>query len=141
MTRVYWDTMLFAYLTEGNPEFGPTVRATRQAMLERGHRLCASMFTLCELAVLPTKRDDLAAIEALQDLFSSTALDVLPLRPDAVPHFARLRATTGVSTPDALHLAIAAAAKVDVFLTNDRRLQKLHVPGIGFIAGLDAGLY
>ncbi|HEY7838794.1 MAG TPA: hypothetical protein VIC54_09360 [Terriglobales bacterium] len=43
--------------------------------------------------------------------------------------------------PDALHLAIAATAGVNLFLTNDRRLHRLKVPGIDFIAGLDTNLY
>jgi len=43
--------------------------------------------------------------------------------------------------PDALHLAIAATAGVNLSLTNDRRLHRLKIPGIDFIAGLDTNLY
>jgi hypothetical protein len=45
-----------------------------------------------------------------------------------------------VSPPDAIHLASAAHASVDLFLTNDRRLQGLVIPGIDFIAGMDVNL-
>jgi predicted nucleic acid-binding protein len=40
-------------------------------------------------------------------------------------------------TPDAIQLACAAAAGIDLFITNDDRLSKFHVQGIHFITGLD----
>jgi len=42
---------------------------------------------------------------------------------------------------DAIHLACAAQAGVDVFLTNDQGLARQIVPGIQFIAGLDCNLF
>ncbi len=35
----------------------------------------------------------------------------------------------------------AGAAGVDLFLTHDKDLQKMHVPGIHFIAGLDGNVF
>ncbi len=141
MTRVYWDTMLFIYLAEGNTDFSPRIRQIRERMRLRGDRLCASLVTLCELLVFPCRHRDWALAAKWRELFSSAELEVLPLVAEAADPFASLRAFEDLDPPDALHLAIAAAAGVDLFLTNDRRLQKLHVPGISFIAGLDAGLY
>ena len=46
-----------------------------------------------------------------------------------------------VTPADAIHLASAAAAGVDLFLTNDRALQPLLIPGIHFIAGLGVNLF
>ncbi|MGH9488270.1 MAG: type II toxin-antitoxin system VapC family toxin [Terriglobales bacterium] len=140
MIRVYWDTMLFAYWLEDSAEFRERVGQIHRAMQQRGQRLCASVFTLCELLVSPRRRQDGVATQRLQAFFASSELDLLSLAPAAAPHFAAARCA-GASTGDAVHLAIAAAAGVDLFLTNDRRLQKLHVPGIAFIAGLDSGLY
>ena len=48
--------------------------------------------------------------------------------------FGRLRAKHRTSAADTIHLACAAVAGVDLFLTNDKDLVKLHVPGIKFIA-------
>jgi predicted nucleic acid-binding protein len=42
---------------------------------------------------------------------------------------------------DAIHLACAAQAGTDLFLTNDKRLVGKFVPGIQFIAGLDMQLF
>jgi predicted nucleic acid-binding protein len=35
---------------------------------------------------------------------------------------------------DAIHLACAASAGIDLFLTGDKQLTKLDIPGIQFIA-------
>ncbi len=51
--------------------------------------------------------------------------------------YASLRATHRIRNPDAIQLACAAHFGVDLFITNDRQLQKLDVPGIGFIASLE----
>ena len=39
-----------------------------------------------------------------------------------------------------LHLACAAEARVDLFLTHDKRLAKKIIPGIQFIATLDTDI-
>ena len=41
---------------------------------------------------------------------------------------------------DSIHLAYAAIAGVDLFITNDKDLPKLHFPEIKFIAGQDTNL-
>jgi hypothetical protein len=45
--------------------------------------------------------------------------------------------TLGTSPADAIHLASAAQAGTDLFLTNDKSLVGKIVPGIQFIAMLD----
>jgi len=54
--------------------------------------------------------------------------------------FGRIRAKYRTSAADTIHLACAATAGIDLFLTNDNQLPKLHIPGIKFIAGLDTNL-
>ena len=53
---------------------------------------------------------------------------------DAVNTFSNLRSVHKIKTADSIHLASAGAAGVDLFLTGDKDLTKLHVPGIHFIA-------
>ena len=38
---------------------------------------------------------------------------------------------------DAIQLACAAAAEVDLFITNDSRLNRRNIPGVKFISGLN----
>jgi len=51
--------------------------------------------------------------------------------------YASLRATHTLCNADAIQLACAAHFGVDLFITNDKNLHRLDVPGIGFIAPLD----
>jgi uncharacterized protein len=65
---------------------------------------------------------------------------VLPFTAEAADHYARIRSAIAVSPADAIHLACAAQAGVDLFLTNDRGLVGQIVPGIQFIASPDTDL-
>ena len=103
--------------------------------------VCSSLFALSELLVRPTKLRNLPAIDTIEDYFSSDEVTLLSYSEQAVRMFAELRANHGVKPLDAIHLAIAAHAGVDLFLTNDHRLQKLVVPGLPFIASLDTDLF
>jgi predicted nucleic acid-binding protein len=48
----------------------------------------------------------------------------------------RFAVTARFRPPDAIQLACAAAASVDLFITNDERLRVKHVDGIQFIVPL-----
>jgi predicted nucleic acid-binding protein len=47
-----------------------------------------------------------------------------------------IRSTTSIKGPDAVHLACASEARIDLFVTNDNRLQGKRVEGIQFIVPL-----
>jgi len=51
--------------------------------------------------------------------------------------YSMIRAESRVSQADGIHLATAAAAGVDLFVTNDGDLRKLVIPGIRFFADVD----
>jgi uncharacterized protein len=50
--------------------------------------------------------------------------------------YAALRSERSLKAPDAIQLACAATASVDLFVTNDDWLQGRHVGGIQFIVPL-----
>ena len=54
----------------------------------------------------------------------------LPFLENAVDTFSDLRSIHRIKTADSIHLASAGAAGIDLFLTGDKDLTKLHVPGI-----------
>jgi predicted nucleic acid-binding protein len=139
--RIYWDTMLYAYWFEDNPDFGDRVQQIHEAMQQSGDSLCSSLFVLSELLVGPVKTRDLASADAIEQFFHSDAIALIPFTAESVRIFADLRAIHGIKSLDALHLAIAATARVDLFLTNDRRLHRLKVPGLPFIASLNTDLF
>lgn len=141
MSRIYWDTMLFVYWTEGNPDFGPRMKEIRRAMLDRGDELCTSIFTVGELLTGPRKRGDEQLVQRLIRLFKSDELTLLPFTLETGDSYSRIRAQSNVQPADAIHLATAAEAGVDLFLTNDRKLQTLHIPDIHFISGLEGRVF
>jgi predicted nucleic acid-binding protein len=73
--------------------------------------------------------------------FDSPQIELISFTPEKADTYARIRAEYRVSPADAIHLACASNAGVDLFLTNDNRLRSLAVPGIHFVAGMDVNLF
>ncbi len=132
--------MLFIYLLEANPIFGTRVRRLHQEMLRRGDILCTSIFTVGEVLTGPRKRNDIAAVNSLKKFFGGKEIELLPFTIETADRFSIIRAEERVSQADGIHLASAAAAGVDLFITNDDKLRKLRIPGIRFFVDLEAKL-
>jgi predicted nucleic acid-binding protein len=133
--------MIHAYWFEDNDALSIRVQQIHDTMQQRGDQLCSSLFVLSELLVGPIKEHNLAAADAIEQFFDSDAVSMIPYARQSVRTFAELRANHGVKSLDAMHLAIAASAGVDLFLTHDRRLHKLILPGLPFIASLETDLF
>lgn len=141
MSRIYWDTMAFIYLAENHPVFGPKIHRIYRRMYERGDTLCTSTLTLGEALVGAIKSKDVELSEKIKAVLSSNEVELLPFRARTAEIYAEIRSGYPVKSPDAIHLATAAEAKTDVFLTNDTQLRQLTIPGIQFIAGLDGSIF
>jgi uncharacterized protein len=142
MSRVYWDAMLFIYLIEGNPQHGPRVKAIHEEMVRRGDTLCTSVFTLGEVLAGPRKVRADSVVERVRRFFlHSGKVQLVPFVIETSDRYSVIRAETGAKPADAIHLASAAEAGTDLFITHDKTLQKLTIPGIHFITGLDTSLY
>ena len=133
--------MVFAYLLESHPIFGPQVRTAYQVTVSRGDRLCTSTFTLGELLVLPKRMKNQPVITAITEFLRSGEVEIIPFSWEAAERYSTVRADTRVKAADAIHLASAIEARVDLFVTNHRALQKLRIPGMPFIAGLDGKVF
>ena len=135
MSRVFWDTNLFIYLLENRGAPARRVVELREQMLARGDQLLTSALTLGELLVKPIEagRDDLC--ERYRESVQAAAT-VVPFDVTAAAAYARIRCDRGIRPPDAIQLACAAAAGVDLFITNDERLSRKIVPGVGFVTSL-----
>lgn len=141
MSRIYWDTMLFVYLLESDPQFGSRANEIKKDITRRGDRLCTSVFTVGEVLVGPRKKGVAPVVAKLTEYFSGADVELIPFTFATAEEYSRIRAAHAVPPADAIQLASAAQSRVDLFLTNDRRLLKLNIPGITFIAGLDARLF
>ena len=136
MSRVFWDSNLFVYLLEDRGQLGERVASLRERMRERGDRLFTSALTLGEILVKPMQAGSHALVARYEQTLPRAAT-ILPFSAEAAPHFARIRAARSVRPPDAIQLACAAAAEIDLFITNDDRLSRVVVPGIHFISSLE----
>ncbi|HXS75013.1 MAG TPA: PIN domain-containing protein [Terracidiphilus sp.] len=142
MSRVYWDSMLFIYLIEGNPDYAPRVRSIYRAMEKRGDTLCTSVFTLGEVLTGPRKLGAADVVSKVRDFFlQSSQVELIPFTVATADQYSEIRGSTGAKPADAIHLASAADFGVELFLTHDKSLHRLAIPGIHFIAGLDVSLY
>jgi predicted nucleic acid-binding protein len=142
MSRVYWDSMLFIYLIEGNPEYAPRVRSIYKTMERRGDTLCTSVFTLGEVLTGPRKLGATDVVRQIRDFFlEGNKVELIPFDVTTADQYSGIRASTNVKSADAIHLASAAHFGVELFLTHDKSLHKLAIQGIHFIAGLDVSLY
>jgi predicted nucleic acid-binding protein len=136
--RVFWDTNLFIYLWEDSP-----MRLHMEAVVawQNSHQVevVTSTLTSGEVLVQPMrkKRDDLVA----QYTNAFAHLHLIEFDRATAFRFAQLRSTyAALAPPDAVQLACASTAGVDLFLTNDRRLSKLNVAGIGAIRSVSDAL-
>ncbi len=134
MSRIYWDTMLFIYLLEDHPMHAQRV----QHLLERAYKRSDSLFTsylalgemLAGAEKSPSPEKTLAVRETVQEM----GFVFLPFDNGAVRPFSRLRGKEKLRIADSIHLACAASAGIDLFLTGDKQLVNLDIPGIQFIA-------
>ena len=137
MSRIFWDTNLFVYLLEGRGESAEQVLSLRRRMLERKDELVTSALTLGEILVKPMEAGDAGMADDYERAIAATAT-VVPFDRATTTPFAAIRRDRSIRPPDAIQLACAATARVDLFITNDERLSRKVVPGIHFIQSLAA---
>ena len=135
LSRIFWDTNLFVYLIEDRGERAEQVVALREWMIERDDELMTSALTLGEVLVKPMESGDEALMRRYEHAIGTVAT-VLPFDDRAAPRFAEIRRDRSIRAPDAIQLACASAASLDLFVTNDDRLSRKHVRGIQFIRSL-----
>ena len=141
MSRVYWDTMLFIYWLEENPQFGKRVDAIWSRMRERDDQLITGALALGEVLAGAYKRG--ANKERIQEVKAALQIsvsEVIPFTEETADVFGRIKGSLNIPPADAIHLACAATARTDLFLTNDKNLVGKVIPGIQFIAGLDSNI-
>ena len=135
MSRIFWDTNLFVYLLEDKGELTERVVSLRKRMIERNDELLTSTLTLGEILVKPLEAGDETLARRYEQAITAAAT-VIPFDPPAAYAFANVRRDRTIRPPDAIQLACASVAGVDMFITNDDRLNRKVVPGVHFIQSL-----
>jgi predicted nucleic acid-binding protein len=139
VSRVYWDTMLFIYWLEENPQFGKRVDAIWSRMQERNDQLITGALALGEVFAGAYKQGaGKERIQAVKTALEDSVSEVIPFTAETADIFGQIKGSLKIPSADAIHLACAASARTDLFLTNDKNLVGKIIPGIQFIAGLDS---
>jgi predicted nucleic acid-binding protein len=132
--------MLFIYWLEAHPQHAKQVEHIHRRMSEREDQLCTSVFTLGEILTGVYKAGDPEQARKIRNYFESSDVRLLPFNTETAECYAKIRAQRKVTPADAIHLASASVANVDLYLSNDASLKKLRIEGISFIAGLDGAI-
>lgn len=141
MSRIYWDTMLFIYWLEENPQFGKRVDAIWSRMQERNDQLITGALALGEVLAGAHKRGaDPERIQEVRAALLRAVSAVIPFTAETADLFGQIKGSLKIPSADAIHLACAASAGTDLFLTNDKTLVGKVVPGIQFIASFETPL-
>jgi predicted nucleic acid-binding protein len=133
VSRIFFDAMMFVYLLEDNPKFAPDVKRILERCYERNDTLLTSCLAVGE--VMAGGVGDRSDAEIARASIREIGFALVPFDENCMATFGRLRSEMRLKAPDSIHLACAAAAGTDMFLTNDAQLlqRRLHVPGIQFI--------
>ena len=122
--RVYLDANIFIYALEGHVRYAAVLTDLFGA-IDRGEvQAVTSELTLAEVLVKPfadahTERQA-AYQRALRSVGSRT---VMPIDRTVLIEAARLRATSALRLPDAIHVATARLSGCRTLISNDQRLR------------------
>jgi uncharacterized protein len=138
MSRVFWDSNLFIYLFEQHPLYSAGVKSLLARMEIRGDQLFTSALSVGEVLAKPYEMGDMARCGQYEKAMQEAAV-ILSFDLSTARQFAKLRGQRAlrVRPPDAMQLACAGTAGVDLFLTNDARLHSIQVDGIQFITSVE----
>jgi hypothetical protein len=75
---------------------------------------------------------------AIRSDLDALGFSYLPFGEAAVAPFGQLRARSRLKIANAINLACAASAGIDMYLTGDKQLIGMYVPGVQFIADFNA---
>lgn len=129
--QLYLDACILIYLLDSHPRLKAPISAALRA--RRGALLCWTEISRLETLVKPVRENCRTICERYEHFFASPAARQLLFARRTFDQAIDLRATHGLKTPDALHLAAAIDAGCSEFWTNDRRLNKAAAGRIAIV--------
>lgn len=125
-TIIGLDTNPFIYLFERHPTYFPLVETLFEYLKSPTVQSVTSIITLIETCVQPQRqgRSDLVQIYE-QALLNAHQVQTLSINPTLAKRAIQLRAGYNLRVPDALQVSAALESGATLFVTNDRRLQKV----------------
>ena len=128
---VYVDANPVIYSVEKLPVYGPLLQPLWQAAKAKTVEIVSSELVVLETLVGPLKAADTVLADAYEQLFQQPQTRLFRITRTILRGAARLRATTKLKTPDAIHAAAAVNAGCLLFVTNDTDFRgALRIPVI-----------
>jgi predicted nucleic acid-binding protein len=116
---VYIDANPIIYTVEKHPAYGPLLQPLWRAAQAKTIEVITSELALMETLVGPLKSGDRQLQRDYEKALLGTDMRLLSITQFILREAARLRASTKLKTPDALHAATAQHAGCVLFVTND----------------------
>jgi predicted nucleic acid-binding protein len=124
--HIFLDTVIVIYAVEKNPTYVARAEYILTKIDDGSMRASTSVVTLTEVLIQPQRKQHQALARAYLDVLTkSKNLETLPIDVLTAVKAAELRAQYNLRTPNAWQLAAAVQAGCQVFLTNDRTLQRI----------------
>ncbi len=123
--RLYLDACTIIYLVESQPPFQAQVHA-RVAELRGSARaeIVTSRLSRLEVRTRPLRAGETDLLAAYERFFDLADVRIAEVDAAVIERATELRARHGFRSPDAIHLATAAIAQTDLFLTGDAALAR-----------------
>ncbi len=126
---VYLDTDALIYSVEKIVPYAALLQPLWDAAAQRTFQVVSSDLALLEALVQPLQLGDTVLVQLYRDLLTaSQETRLIPISRAVIEAAARLRATTGIKTPDAIHAASALGEGVALFVSNDPVYRR--IPGL-----------
>ena len=118
---VFLDTIVFVYLLERNSAYLGLTRDVLGSVEAGTLEALTSTLTLAEVLTGPAQAQNM---EAMRDyelyLTNFPHLNIIGIEPRHASTIAKVRAQTGLRTPDAVQIALAQIGGVDAIIGNDK---------------------
>lgn len=124
--RVGVDSMGFIYFLEDNPRFGALSEIVFEFAEHNKITIISSVLVLIEVLTGYRKaNDEILEQEFKQMMREFPNIEVHNIDYKLIDKVVDLRTKYNIKTPDAIHLAAAIENQAEVFITNDKSLNKI----------------
>ncbi len=124
--KIYLDANCFIYSVERIDPYRAILDTLWQAVSVGQIKAVTSELTLLEVLIKPLQAGDVTTATIFRTVLRHTPdVQMLPITQVVLEEAARLRATLGLKTPDALHAATALLNDCTLFVTNDNAFRRV----------------
>ena len=123
---VFIDTAPLIYYIEGHSQWQSKLMQVFLKNHEGELPIITSTLTLLELLVQPLKLKRFDLVEKYEQILTSSPhIDIIELDIEIAKKAAEFRSSFNLKTPDSIQFATAVLNNAEIFLTNDKDLQRV----------------